>query len=213
MTIHYHGTPISPISELETLAGRHFCVSFARRDNFRKCLEIGQSLMIDNGAFSAWRKSVVVDWVDYYIWLDTFLKPPHWAVIPDVIDGAESDNDALIDEWPFDSLGAPVWHLHESLGRLQRLIDDWERVCIGSSGEYSRVGTPKWNARMYDVFQTIQLRRETWLHGLRMMAYCGGPYPLASVDSTDIARNHHRAQNTALAMANRWDIVNANLGR
>lgn len=28
--IRYHGTPISPVAALVEMAGRHFCVSFAR---------------------------------------------------------------------------------------------------------------------------------------------------------------------------------------
>lgn len=31
-----------------------------------------------------------------------------------------------------------------------------------------------------------------WLHMLRGMQLSGGAYPFASVDSTDIAQNHHR---------------------
>jgi hypothetical protein len=29
VTLHYHGTPITPRPVLQSLAGRHFCVSFA----------------------------------------------------------------------------------------------------------------------------------------------------------------------------------------
>jgi len=44
-----------------------------------------------------------------------------------------------------------------------------------------------------------------WLHMLRGMALAGSEYPFASVDSTDIARNHNRPQNTVRGMADRWD--------
>ena len=44
-----------------------------------------------------------------------------------------------------------------------------------------------------------------WLHMLRGMALSGSEYPFASVDSTDVARNHNRPHNDALQMALRWD--------
>lgn len=49
MTIHYHGTPITPRAVLDTLAGRHFCVSFAAPADVKHCHAIGQSVMLDNG--------------------------------------------------------------------------------------------------------------------------------------------------------------------
>lgn len=38
---------------IETMGGKHFCVSYARPDDLQRCLRLGQSLMLDNGAFSA----------------------------------------------------------------------------------------------------------------------------------------------------------------
>ena len=34
--IHYHGTPISPIKAIETMGGKHFCVSYARPDDLKR---------------------------------------------------------------------------------------------------------------------------------------------------------------------------------
>jgi hypothetical protein len=45
-----------------------------------------------------------------------------------------------------------------------------------------------------------------WIHMLRGMAASRFGYPFASVDSTDIARNHH-VNNNALQMAQIWDSV------
>jgi hypothetical protein len=59
--IHYHGTPISPISALLEMHGRHFCVSHAAPDDVARCHQIGQSVMLDNGAFSAWKTGKTVD--------------------------------------------------------------------------------------------------------------------------------------------------------
>jgi hypothetical protein len=56
MTLHYHGTPLSPTSELMKLAGKCFCVPFSDSRDADRCLAIGQSVMFDNGAFSAFTK-------------------------------------------------------------------------------------------------------------------------------------------------------------
>ena len=54
---------------------------------------------------------------------------------PDVIDGDEASNDELLLAWPKELRGVPVWHLHESLERLQRLASEWPTVAFGSSGQ------------------------------------------------------------------------------
>jgi hypothetical protein len=52
MMLHYHGTPITPVDALYQLAGRCFCVSHIRPDDVTRVHQIGQSVMLDNGAFS-----------------------------------------------------------------------------------------------------------------------------------------------------------------
>lgn len=208
MTIHYHGTPITPKSVLDTLGGRHFCVSHADPRDVKYVHQIGQSVMLDNGAFSAWTSGRAVDWTGYYSWAEEWLAyRTTWAVIPDVIDGDEDANDALLDQWPHGDRGAPVWHLHESLDRLERLCGRYSRVCLGSSGEYRMVGSSAWHRRMTQAMNLIcgDGPAPVWLHMLRGMALSGSHYPLASVDSTDIARHHHEPNKNAAAMAARWD--------
>jgi hypothetical protein len=82
--IHYHGTPITPKRMLFEMSGRHFCVSFARPDDLEDCLRIGQSLMLDNGAFTAFTTGKMFDKAAYLAWVDQHLAAPHWAVVPDV---------------------------------------------------------------------------------------------------------------------------------
>lgn len=48
--MHYHGTPLTPRAELQKMAGKHFCVSFANPGDADWCLANGQSVMWDNGA-------------------------------------------------------------------------------------------------------------------------------------------------------------------
>jgi hypothetical protein len=98
--------------------------------------------------------------------------------------------------------------MHESIDRLKSLCDAWERVCIGSSSEYAEVGADKWHRRMTEAMNAICKtgRVPAWLHMLRGMAAAQWGYPFASVDSTDIARNHNRGVPPA-RMADRWDAV------
>jgi hypothetical protein len=207
--LHYHGTPITPRSVLTELAGRCFCVSFAAPGDVEWCHRNGQSVMLDNGAFSFWRSGKATNWPAYYDWAERWLEyPTTWAVIPDVIDGDEAANDALIREWPFGDRGAPVWHMHESLSRLTELVREWPKVCIGSSAAYAVIGTPQWHRRMEAAMNAVfslPLAYTPWLHMLRGMALSESQYPFASVDSTDVARNHNRPQNTARKLADRWD--------
>ncbi len=208
MTIHYHGTPITPNSALDQIKGRHFCVSFARPDNVRRCHEIGQSVLLDNGAFSMWRRKEPTDWPGYYAWCDRWLDhPTTWACIPDVIDAPEEQQEDLLWRWPFGERGAPVWHMNESLERLFNLLDHWPRVCIGSTSVYAVVLSPAWQQRMDVIWEQIGRRhkRAPWVHMLRGMACAGKRWPFASLDSTDVARNHNRVQNTPLSLVERWD--------
>jgi hypothetical protein len=192
--MHYHGTPVTPRERLYELAGRCFCVSFADPRDVEVVHQIGQSVMLDNGAFTAWTQRRPLDRDGFYAWAEPWLDyPTTWAVIPDVIDGDEEANDRLLVEWFQTRLpkGAPVWHLHESLDRLRRLAHGYERVCFGSSGQYRDLGTDAWHRRISEAFDAISADdgRVPWVHMLRGMAYAGSEYPFASVDSANAARN------------------------
>ena len=208
MTIHYHGTPITPSSTYEYMGGRHYCVSFMRPDDVKRAHAYGQSVLLDNGAYSAWKQGFITDWPGYYEWCDFWLDyPTTWAIIPDVITGKEEEQDQLIAQWPFAQRGAPVWHLHESLERLLRLTETWGKVCMGSSGQYNTVLSLPWKTRMDAAWDLIERRhaRTPWIHMLRGMQVVKYGWPFASVDSTDVARNHSRPTNRADHMADRWD--------
>jgi len=209
MTIHYHGTPIKPRPILETLAGKAFCVSFYDRRQIARCSEIGDGLMLDNGAYSMWTRELATDWPKYYRWVERWSGPKVWAVIPDVIGGDEADNDRLIAEWPSSLVGAPVWHMHESILRLCRLAEKWPRVCIGSSGDFRLVGSMRWHQRMTEAMNMLcgDGPPPVELHMMRGMIMAGSIYPFASVDSTDLARNHVRKRRSALNMAKRWEAA------
>jgi hypothetical protein len=197
--LHYHGLPLSPRAKLYDLAGRCFCVSYAEPRDLQVAHEIGQSVMLDNGAFSFWTKNRAVDWTGFVEWTRPWLDyPTTWAIAPDVIDGTAEDNDQLLawlyaaarDVW---KRSAPVWHMHEPIDRLKRLASAYPRVCVGSSGSYRKPGTSQWTYRMDEAFNAICPTGTvaTWVHMLRAMeeANCGD-WPFASADSTNVARNH-----------------------
>jgi hypothetical protein len=175
------------------MPGRHFCCSHSAPRDLEWCLQHGASVLMDNGAFSAWTKGRAPDWAAYATWVAPHLRHPHWCIIPDTIDGTEADNDALLASWSLPrQFSAPVWHLHESTERLAALAAAYPRICLGSSGAYAQPGTPRWRARIDEAWAAIDATgAHPWVHMLRAMADASaGPWPFASADSTRIARGH-----------------------
>jgi hypothetical protein len=200
--IHYHGMPITPDTcAINAINVGHAFVSYKSKGQLGVVIDVCQSFAVDNGAFSSWRSgNPVTDWSGYYDWVKEIYRIPNFdfAVIPDVIDGTEQDNDSLLLEFPYQigkylSVGAPVWHMHETLGRLERLAYGYPRVCIGSSGEFSTVGNDKWWARMsqaMDIVCNADGLPLCKLHGLRMLnPEIFSKLPLSSADSCNIAMN------------------------
>jgi hypothetical protein len=196
--IHYHGLPITPDkAAVEAVSAGHAFVSFAHPGQMGLAVAACQSFALDTGAFSAWRKGkAITDWSGYYDFAAEGKSLPmcDFAVIPDVIDGTEAENDALCEQWPLPRwFGAPVWHLHESLDRLERLAQEWPRVCLGSSGEFEQIGTSRWWHRMNHAMRTIcddTGRPICRLHGLRMLdPDVFRRFPFTSADSCNIGLN------------------------
>jgi len=194
--IHYHGGRHSTWQvAVEIWKCRHALVSYADPNQIGIAAEVAQSFALDNGAFSVWKQGIEVDWRGYYAWVEQGWRHPgfDWAIIPDVIDGDEAANDALVAEWPFGkAAGVPVWHLHEALERLARLATDWPRVALGSSGQFRTPGTPVWWGRMQQAMETVcdeMGRPKVKLHGLRMLSPHIVDYvPFASADSAYVSR-------------------------
>lgn len=210
MTIHYHGTPLTPRSELLKMAGKHFCVSHANPGDADWCLAHGQSVMWDNGAFSYHSRGTQPDWNKFYAWVEPRLGHPHWAVVPDVIGGTVSDNLALIREWPHRrDLSAVVWHLHEPVAHLMDLCQlGFGKICFGSSGQYWQVGSEKWERRIDQAFNALaKAGHLPWVHMLRGLAMCGDRWPFASADSVNVARNFKDACACPERMARRIDAI------
>lgn len=208
-----HGTPITPRSQLMRMKGASFCVSYYAPDQLHECVSLlGQDslLLLDNGAFSAWKKGCAMDaeyWSQYWVWATEVLARVDQAVavIPDVIDGDADQNMAMILE-AIDRVAhaehrlMPVWHLHEPLEQLLRIVElGFRWIAFGSSGDYAVVGTPSWDARIDAAFDTIHHACEIFdeLHPrIHMMRGLGqlprGRHPFSTADSTNVARNHSR---------------------
>lgn len=202
--IHYHGTPLSGdrSTQIRALRGKHAMVSFAEQSPMEVVSEVCQSFCIDNGAFTAWKKGGELDLEGYARFVAEWMTHPRFDfyVIPDVIDGDECDNLAMMAKWREESprhdmltLGAPVWHMHEPLSVLSEFCHAFFRVCIGSSGEYAEVGTGRWWGRMAEAMSVAcgeDGRPRAKLHGLRMLdPMVFSRLPLSSADSTNVARN------------------------
>jgi hypothetical protein len=207
--LHYHGTPLGGTRDeaARFLAGRHALVPWPRSEDIGAVAAYCQSFCLDNGAFSAWQSGKPIEsWRPYYAWVREWCQHPgfDFAVIPDVIDGTEADNDRLVVEcariMPHWVQMSPVWHMHESLDRLHQMVNTnkAKRVCIGSSAD---IGQPsphnqKFTKRMEEAMAVAcdsEGRPICKLHGLRMLnPEVFKMYPLASADSTNAAQNYGR---------------------
>ncbi len=202
--IHYHGGPITPMPVgLACWKSRHAMVSYARDEQMALAAEICQSFALDNGAFAAWGNGQPFNLHGYLRFAAKWWRHPgfDWALLPDVIDGTEEQNDELIDKtlelMPLHrSYWVPVWHLHESLLRLDRLSEQWPRVALGSSGDWSDPGSKGWWNRIAEAMEILCDKDGTpkvKIHGLRMMdPTIFSHVPFSSVDSTSVARNTGR---------------------
>lgn len=198
--IHYHGTPIggTRIDVVRFLAGRHALIPFTYPGDLPAAAEVCQSFVLDNGAFSVWKSGKTLDVQGYTEWVREWCLHPgfDWALIPDVIEGTEDENDAMVSQWRedgMDAFGVPVWHLHESLERMERLCSQWRMVALGSSGQWANPGSASWWDRMEEVMRVVcddKGRPKAKLHGLRMLdPDVFSRLPLSSADSTNAGMN------------------------
>jgi hypothetical protein len=195
--IHYHGLPMSGAASdmVKAFAGRHAMVSYETPEPLALAAEICKSVVLDNGAFSAWKAGRAYDFGGYVAWVTKWLKHPavEWCIIPDIIDGGEGANDMQLHKWFYGLNGIPVYHMHESLGRLERLVKRYPRVALGSSGQWDTPNTDDWWARMSEMMAVAcdaDGIPHCKFHGLRMLdTRIFSHLPLASADSVNVSRN------------------------
>lgn len=158
-------------------------------------MEQCESFVVDSGVYSTWTSGAEFDYWGYEHFVrDLRLHPRFsWCLMPDVIDGSEEINDLYIDMFPTDLRGIPVYHLHESLERIDRLCDQYGIVALGSSGQWRTPGTKDWWKRMDQVMRVAcdsLGRPRSQLHGLRMLdPRIFTKLPLTSGDSANVAIN------------------------
>lgn len=201
------------------LRGRHALVPSFRQQDLGVVADVCQSFIFDNSAYSLWNRKREVDWRSYHAWVRDWYRHPgfDWALIPDTIDGTEEENDGLEADWPQDLPGVPVFHMHESLDRLDRLCDQWSTVALGSSGAYKTPGSKVWWGRMHEMMNLVcdsLGRPRTKLHGLRMMSTKIFPrLPFASADSTNAGMNSGAVERFGMYVpptrAQRADVIAA----
>lgn len=100
--------------------------------------------------------------------------------------------------------GVPVYHMHEPLSYLERLMTNFKRIAIGSSGQWPNPGTESWWTRIAEIMAVVcddQGRPLVKLHGLRMLdPEIFSRLPLSSADSTNAARNSHESKRFGMYM-------------
>ena len=103
----------------------------------------------------------------------------------------------------------PTLGLEVHVDWLLELADNWPRICLGSSEQYWQVGSPPWRKRMDEAFEVLTKTRRhlPWIHGMRMLGQCGDKWPMASADSSNIARHHAELNIHPELMASRIDAV------
>lgn len=212
-----HGTPITPRHLLAQMQGASFCVSYYSPQQLEDVIPLlgpDSVLLLDNGAFSAWRKGLTLDesyWDGYWTWAKAILDrvPQAVAVVPDVIGGTVEENIRHFHEcpeimWGYQDRLMMVWHLNEPLSYLRWMLESgFGNIAFGSAGEFSTVGTPAWDARIDEAFALIDSLTLDLSHGIarpriHMMRGLGqlkrGRHPFTTADSTNIARNHCRTK-------------------
>lgn len=198
--IHYHGSPLGADSanKHQFFSGRHALISYAYQQDLGVCLDVCQSVVLDNGAFTTWKQGKKFDFDSYGTWIEGLSYHPSvdWWLIPDIIDGKESDNKALAKEWlshRFNDFGVPVYHMHESFEYLSWLMDNFPTIALGSSGEWPTPNAAKWWVRMAEIMDFMcdkNGRPPVKLHGLRMLnPKVFQHLPLSSADSVNAAMN------------------------
>lgn len=222
-----HGTPITPAALLEQLRGSSFCVSYAAPGQLDRCIDlVGPTgvVMLDNGAFSAWRSTghnmTASERQGFYDWANDAMRrcDQAVAVIPDVIEGStpeanwELAREAVHYGFEFPERAMFVWHMDEPIEQLQKACRLFNFVAIGSCAQYDiQKNFAGYMDRLREAMASIEYvdqfyGRRPWVHAMRGLGQYHRFRRLDSADSTNIARNHCRTKgrpNHVRAMAAR----------
>lgn len=218
--ITVYGLPLNPRHLLAQLAGESFCVSYGTRDKLgaqlAQAIELvgdrtDSILLVDNGAYGAHCAGEDTTGEAYLAgfcqWANEITAQCDSAIVvlPDVIGGTAEQN------WQFACEAMPlldagdrmmaVWHLHEPVSYLTHLCESFSYIAFGSSGQYWKIGTREWHARIREAFAAIDAWERAGegayvrprIHMMRAQKFAH-LYPFDSSDSCNVARNHSRAR-------------------
>jgi len=192
--IHYHVTPIggSNISFSRIMHSRFALVSFARPDQANLVLEYCSGFILDNGAFSAWKRGEQIDWNAYVRWVQELSIHPgyQFSILPDVINGTEEENDELLQQYEL-PCGVPVFHQGETMDRIDRLAQTYSTVAISSVEKViPSITFDTWMSQVMEVLTDKQGFPKVRIHGLRMLnPRIFTKYPFSSADSSMVGQN------------------------
>lgn len=175
---------------IKFLAGHRMLISFAYvGSSFLPVLAVGQiakaasGLMIDSGAFTAWRKGKPIDLEAYEAWLAK--APPHEAAIGlDVI----GDASASMTNWQrlrktYPSI-VPVWHEGDPIEHLDEYAARAPLVALG------RIEGRRNEMKTLEFYDAAFNRHEHRYHALgNANPVQLEPYPFDSFDSTGWQRD------------------------
>lgn len=206
--IKYHVTPIGGnnndvVRFLQ--GGRHALVSMHRPDQLSVVMECCESFIIDNGAFSLWMSgggNVNLD--DYFNFVSANEKHSNfdYYFVPDIIGGGFEQNKTMYNDWfsiKRDKRNAvPVFHLDEPVDWFMELSENHDKVALGSTDKWPKMGSRGWWDNMVSLMNLI-CDKDGYppckLHGLRMLDPEIFKYlPLHSADSSNAAINGSRLQ-------------------
>lgn len=206
-----HGTPITPKRLLEQLRGESFCVSYAypeQLDDVGPLVGETGILLLDNGAFTAWKQKREYDELGFWDWANEAQRryPKAVAVIPDKITGNMADNLMLasrairggLAEFPERTMA--VWHTNETMEQLKIFASIFNFIAIGSCEEHDiQKCWPEFEARARKASAFIDgvelmTGRRPWVHVMRGLGKFHKFPRFDSADSTNIARNHCRTK-------------------
>tara|TARA_R100000315_G_scaffold22448_1_gene8287 strand:- start:2689 stop:3591 length:903 start_codon:yes stop_codon:yes gene_type:complete len=243
-----HGLPINGTFEgkpaIDALAGGSFLASYwyARPGSNKLGNQVERAaelvgkdevFLLDNGAFTAFKNGISIAddeaYLDgFFAWAEDVMSdcPQAMMIIPDVIDGSTARNNEMISEAIGSGIDTermvPVWHLHEDLEQLKLLALDWNHICIGSSGEYWKVNSPTWRARIDEMFAFLDSMyadkefaaayTRPKLHMLRGIAVMDA-HRFDSADSVNVAVNHGRQSKRGENLAAFRSRVESNAAR
>lgn len=183
MIVYFAGVDASPKDVLDAFkaGARHFMISYfywrRHRPTLRMLRSLGAHIMLDSGAYSAWRRGEVIN-VDDYI---QYIKQSQIGkyVVLDVVGDYEETRFNLRQMESQNLRPIPVFHINTPWSILEDLARDYRLICIGGT-----VGKSK-EDRVNFFDELFERHPELFYHGLGMtMPDLMRKYPWVSVDST-----------------------------